>query len=188
MSYLADFLQIGVRMASKERSMPKHVGLIMDGNGRWAKAHMLPRVMGHNAGTKTLKRIALKASDMGITNLTVYAFSTENWKRSEEEVSGIFKLLVKFVNSELQELKDKNVHVNILGDRDKLPDYVCESLDKLVGETSHCDGMNFNIALNYGGRAELVRSVKAICEDVKAGRIDADDIDEELISSHLYTG
>lgn len=175
-------------MASKEKSLPKHVGIIMDGNGRWAKAHLVPRVMGHNAGTKALKRIVIKSAQMGIENLTVYAFSTENWKRSAEEVAGIFNLIVKFVNSELEELVDNNVHINVFGEYDMLPKDSIDSINRLLERTDSCDGLNLNIALNYGGRDEIVRAVKEICDDIEAGIISAGDIDEEMISAHLYSG
>ena len=103
------------------KKTPTHIGIIMDGNGRWAKAHGVPRVMGHNAGMQSMKKIVIATSDMGIKYLTVYAFSTENWKRSTEEVSGIFNLIVKYVNSELEELDQNNVHINIFGDYSMLP-------------------------------------------------------------------
>lgn len=175
-------------MSSKERALPQHIGVIMDGNGRWAKAHNVPRVMGHNEGTKTLKTIVIKASNMGIKNLTVYAFSTENWKRSVEEVTGIFKLIVKFVNSELEELKANNVHINIFGEYDMLPQDSINSINKLLASTDHCDGLNLNIALNYGGRDEIVKSVKSIYKEIADGNISIDDVDEDMIGKYLYSG
>lgn len=162
--------------------VPNHVGIIMDGNGRWAKAKGVPRVMGHNAGMESMKNIVIAASNMGLKNLTVYAFSTENWKRSVEEVSGIFKLIVKYVNSELKELIENNVHINILGQYDMLPKDSVESIDKLVASTSENDGLNFNIALNYGGRDEIVRAVNELISE------GASEITEADISAHLYTG
>lgn len=176
-------------MIDKER-VPNHVGVIMDGNGRWAKARMLPRVAGHNAGMESMKKIVIAASNMGIKNLTVYAFSTENWKRSTEEVSGIFKLIVKYVKSELEELIENNVHINIIGEYDMLPQDSVEAIDKLVASTKGDDGLNFNIALNYGGRAEIVKSVTALFEAKKKEEANGvfEPITEDDISKYLYTG
>lgn len=170
------------------KTIPRHVAVIMDGNGRWAKKKSLPRVMGHNAGMKSMKEIVKKSSKMGIEYLTVYAFSTENWKRSTEEVSGIFKLLVRYVDSELQELHENNVKVNILGDWSKLPENAKERLKKTLELTEHNTGLKFNIALNYGAREEIKIAVKEIAEKVKCGDINLDDIDDNLISSFLFTG
>lgn len=170
------------------KTIPRHVAVIMDGNGRWAKKKSLPRVMGHNAGMKSMKEIVKKSSKMGIEYLTVYAFSTENWKRSTEEVSGIFKLLVRYVDSELQELHENNVKVNILGDWSKLPEEAKERLKKTLELTEHNTGLKFNIALNYGAREEIKIAVKEIAEKVKCGDINLDDIDDNLISSFLFTG
>lgn len=170
--------------------VPNHVGVIMDGNGRWAKAHKLPRVAGHNAGMESMKKIVIAASNMGIKNLTVYAFSTENWKRSTEEVNGIFKLIVKYVKSELEELIENNVHINIFGEYDMLPKDSVESIDKLVASTNDDDGLNFNIALNYGGRDEIVKSVNALFAAKKEEEVNGifEPITEADISKYLYTG
>lgn len=170
-----------------ESRMPAGVAIIMDGNGRWAKARKLPRVLGHNAGMQAMKQIVIASSNMGIKNLTVYAFSTENWKRSTEEVNGIFKLIVKYVNSELQELIDNNVHINIIGEYDMLPAESVSKIHELVDNTSNDDGLNFNIALNYGGRDEIVRAVNELVEERAAGGIDSE-ITADDIGRHLYTG
>ena len=156
----------------------------MDGNGRWAKAHGVPRVMGHNAGMQAMKKIVIATSNMGIKYLTVYAFSTENWKRSTEEVSGIFNLIVKYVNSELEELDENNVHINIFGEYDMLPKASVDAINKMVGRLADNDGLVFNIALNYGGRDEILRSVKEIVAEGK----DPDELTEDDISKHLYSG
>lgn len=168
--------------------MLTHVGIIMDGNGRWAKAHNVPRVMGHNAGMQSMKKIVIAASNMGIKHLTVYAFSTENWKRSAEEVGGIFKLIVKYVNSELEELDENNVHINILGDYSMLPAESVAAIDKMVGRLADNDGLCFNIALNYGGRDEILKSVKKLYAELEAGNGSIEELTEEDISRHLYTG
>ena len=168
--------------------MLTHVGIIMDGNGRWAKAHNVPRVMGHNAGMQSMKQIVIAASNMGIKHLTVYAFSTENWKRSAEEVGGIFKLIVKYVNSELEELDENNVHINILGDYSMLPKDSVAAIDKMIGRLADNDGLTFNIALNYGGRDEILKSVKKLYKECEESCKSVDDLTEEDISRHLYTG
>lgn len=168
--------------------IPAHVAIIMDGNGRWAEKRKLPRVMGHNAGMKAMKEIVRHAGEIGVEYLTVYAFSTENWKRSEEEVSGIFNLLIKYVDSELKELCYSNVKVSILGDWSGLSDKVKEKLQMTLDSTKNNTGLKFNIALNYGSRDEMVRAAKSIAEDTALGKITADDVDEKLFSKKLYTG
>ncbi|MBQ1490036.1 MAG: isoprenyl transferase [Eubacterium sp.] len=173
-------------MLNLER-MPRHVAIIMDGNGRWAKQHGVPRLVGHNAGMEAMKEIVRRSSDLGIEYLTVYAFSTENWKRTEEEVSGIFRLLVKFVKLDLHELVEKNVRVCTLGDYSVIPDAARKSLEQTLEATKDNTGLQFNIALNYGSRAEIVRAVNRIAEDRDAGKIPPE-ITEELISRYLYTG
>ncbi len=160
----------------------------MDGNGRWAKAHGVPRVMGHNAGMQSMKKIVIATSNMGIKYLTVYAFSTENWKRSTEEVSGIFNLIVKYVNSELEELDENNVHINIFGQYDMLPKASIDAIDKMVGRLADNDGLVFNIALNYGGRDEILRSVRKLCEECRDGSRDPADLTEDDISKYLWSG
>ena len=167
--------------------MLTHVGIIMDGNGRWAKAHHVPRVMGHNAGMESMKKIVIAASNMGIKHLTVYAFSTENWKRPAEEVSGIFKLLVVYVNQELKELNENNVRVRIIGDWSIIPEDSKKAVEEALELTKNNTGLNFNIAINYGGRAEIVNAAKKISELVKTGQLDSADITEDLISSYTYT-
>ena len=148
-------------MLDQER-MPRHVAIIMDGNGRWAKKRGLPRLAGHNAGMKAMKKIVDHSDMLGIKYLTVYAFSTENWKRSLAEVSGIFKLLVTYVNSDLKELIENNVKVKVLGDYTTLPKDAVNSLEKTLEETKDNTGLQFNIALNYGGRDEIRRGVQAL--------------------------
>lgn len=175
----------------------------MDGNGRWAKANGVPRVMGHNAGMQAMKKIVTASSNLGVKYLTVYAFSTENWKRSTEEVSGIFNLIVKYVNSELEELDENNVHINIFGEYDMLPKASIDAINKMVGRLADNDGLVFNIALNYGGRDEILRSVKQLYREVfekyasdaasnKAGDDSVtailDNLTEDDISRYLYSG
>ena len=168
--------------------MPTHVAIIMDGNGRWAKKHGVPRLAGHRAGMEAMKKIVDHSDKLGIKYLTVYAFSTENWKRSMEEVSGIFKLLVTFVNRDLKELIDNNVCVKVLGDYSSIPDDSREALERTLASTKEDTGLQFNIALNYGARDEIRRSVESIAAKVKAGELEPEDITEEMIGSGLWTG
>ena len=175
-------------MIDKNR-IPTHIAIIMDGNGRWAAKRGLPKMAGHNAGMLAMKEI-VKASDiLGVKYLTVYAFSTENWKRSQDEVGGIFKLVVKYVDSELAELHQNNVKVKILGDYRVVPKVAVDRLEKSLETTRNNTGLQFNIALNYGSRAEIVRAVNNIKRDVETGRLTEDiEITEEIISRYLYTG
>ncbi len=168
--------------------LPKHVAVIMDGNGRWATKNNVGRVSGHNAGMLAMKEIIKKANQMGIKYLTVYAFSTENWKRSAEEVGGIFSLLVKYVASELKELNQNNIRVRILGDYTQVPKTAVNSIEKALETTKDNDGLQFNIALNYGSRLEILRSVKTMAQMIKDGEMDVEDINEETLSKYLYTG
>lgn len=168
--------------------MPRHVAVIMDGNGRWAQKNKVSRLAGHNAGMLAMKEIIKRADVLGIKYLTVYAFSTENWKRSAEEVGGIFGLLVKYVASELEELNDNNVKVAILGDYTRIPRAAVSSIERALETTKDNDGLHFNIALNYGSRHEIVRAARKIARLVDNGRMSVDDIDEDTISRFLYTG
>ncbi len=175
-------------MLDRER-IPAHIAIIMDGNGRWAKAKGVPRIAGHNAGMQAMKEIVKASSQLGVKYLTVYAFSTENWKRSAEEVGGIFKLVVKYVNSELDELHRNNVKVKILGDYTAVPKAAVDSLEKSLETTKNNTGLQFNIALNYGSRAEIVRAVNNLKQDMDNGILPSNtEITEELISRYLYTG
>ncbi len=171
-----------------KNNIPASIAIIMDGNGRWATNRMLPRVVGHNAGMKSMKKIIEAADDIGVKHLTVYAFSTENWKRSDTEVNGIFKLLVKYIDSDIQELSEKNVKVTIIGDRSRLSDKVNAKIDYALEKTEANTGMQFNIALNYGSRNEILRAVKTLGEEIASGKLSYENIDEDMISSKLYTG
>lgn len=167
--------------------LPKHVAIIMDGNGRWAKKRALPRVFGHKAGMEALREIVRTSSDMGIKILTVYAFSTENWNRPTEEVSYLMNLLVEYMRKEINELHRNNVKVKILGDLSPLPKTTREEVEKAVAITCNNTGIQFNIALNYGGRAEIINACKEIAKDYKEGRISEEQITEQLMSGYLFT-
>ncbi|MBQ9931295.1 MAG: isoprenyl transferase [Firmicutes bacterium] len=166
--------------------LPAHVAIVMDGNGRWAKMRNKPRLFGHNEGMEALIKIVRAASDIGISYLTVYAFSTENWKRPLEEVSGIFRLLLVYIERELAELHRNNVKLRILGDWKNLDPAVVKTLENALETTKDNTGLQFCIALNYGGRNELVHSVRALAEKAAAGELKPEEITEEMISQNLY--
>ncbi|MCR4846756.1 MAG: isoprenyl transferase [Eubacterium sp.] len=170
-----------------EYKIPQHVAIILDGNGRWAKKRHLPRGFGHKAGAKTLEQTLEDAWDLGIKYLTVYVFSTENWKRSVEEVKGIMNLLRDYLKKSIERSNNNNMRVRIIGDRTKLDPDIIQSINDLEEATKNNTGLQFNMALNYGGRDEITRAVKSIAADVKEGRLSVDDISEELISSRLDT-
>ncbi len=167
--------------------LPRHVGIIMDGNGRWAKKHKLNVAMGHRQGVETLREIIRHTDDLKIEALTIYAFSTENWNRSHEEVSALMQLILDFFRSEIDELDEKNVRILILGEKDVFPPKQRDVLIEAERRTADNTGLTLNICLNYGGRAELVRATKAIVEDVQCGRLSLSDVDESTIADHLYT-
>ena len=168
--------------------IPQHVAIVMDGNGRWAKKRGLPRLSGHNAGMEALKEIVKRSDTLGVKHLTVYAFSTENWKRPQEEVGGIFKLLIVYMKRELAELHANNVKVRILGDYSRLPADSVAALETALEKTGDNTGLNFNIALNYGGRDEIMRAVRLLAEECCQGRKTPDQLTEEMMSRALYTG
>ena len=167
--------------------LPRHVAIIMDGNGRWAKQHKLNVAMGHRQGVETLREIIRHTDDLKIEALTIYAFSTENWNRSKEEVAALMQLILDFFKSEIDELDEKNVRILILGDKAVFPDKQREVLIAAENRTADNTGLRLNICLNYGGRAEIVRAAKTIVEDVQSGRLSLDKVDEKTISDRLYT-
>ena len=167
--------------------IPQHVALIMDGNGRWAVSRNLPRTMGHKAGVETLRRIIVEGNKLGIKYMTFYAFSTENWKRPKDEVNAIMKLLVQYLKQEINELNKNNVKINVLGDLSRLPVDCINEVNRAVEVTKNNTGIVMNVALNYGGRDEIVYAIKGILSDEKKGKINIDDIDVNLVNNYLYT-
>ena len=167
--------------------LPEHVAIIMDGNGRWARKHKLSVSRGHRQGTETLREIIRHTDDLGIKALSRYAFSTENWKRSEEEVAALMQLILDFFASEIDELDEKNVRILILGDKSALPEKQRETLKEAERRTGKNTGLRLNIAINYGGRAELVKAAQEIAILVKNGTLRPEEITENTISDHLYT-
>ena len=170
-----------------ERPLPRHVAIIMDGNGRWAKRHKLQVALGHRKGVETLRAIIRESSDIGIESLSLYAFSTENWRRSPEEVAALMGLLLEYFTSEIDELDEKNVRIRILGDKDGMPDKQRAALINAEERTKTNTGLNLNIAINYGGRAELVRAAQRLAEKAAKGEIRPGDITESTLADELYT-
>jgi undecaprenyl diphosphate synthase len=168
-------------------NIPNHIAIIMDGNGRWAKEKKMPRSMGHKAGMETIRIILKEATRLGVKNLTLYAFSTENWSRSKDEVGAIMKLLVTYLNKELKECNENGVKMNVLGDITRLPEECQVALDNAMETTKNNTKINLNFALNYGGRYEIIRAIKLISSDVKNNKISEEDIVETLINNYLYT-
>lgn len=167
--------------------VPAHIAIIMDGNGRWAKSRFMPRTYGHKVGVETIRKVVKECSRLGVKYLTLYAFSTENWKRPKDEVSALMGLLVKYLRNELEELHKNNVKILTIGDISKLPQACIEELDHAKEKTKDNTGLVMSLALNYGGRNDLVNAVKNISQEVVDGKISVDDIGDDLISSHLST-
>jgi undecaprenyl diphosphate synthase len=168
-------------------NIPKHVAIIMDGNGRWAKARGLPRIAGHHSGMKTVKRITIAADSLGVQVLTLYAFSTENWKRPRDEVDYLMKLPEEFLSIELDELIEKNVQVRMMGDADGLPTHTLRAVREAVDKTVHNTGLVLNFALNYGARAELVAAFRHLASEAAQGRVSPNEIDEERVQAYLQS-
>jgi undecaprenyl diphosphate synthase len=167
--------------------LPQHVAIIMDGNRRWAREHMLPTIEGHRRGMIALRHVTRAASDLGIPTLTVYGFSTENWRRDSTEISLLLDLCVYFAQNELAELCRNNVRVNVIGAYRALPPASREALEGLMARTAGNTGLLLNLAVNYSARSELERAVSTIAHEVAEGRLSPDAVDERLIASYLYT-
>ena len=168
-------------------NIPQHVAIILDGNGRWAKSKGMPRNYGHIEGAKTVEKICEAAWDMGVKYLTVYAFSTENWKRPKEEVDALMKLLRNYMKNCLKTASKNNMAVRVIGDKTGLDEDIREKIEELEKVSSTNTGLHFQIAINYGSRDEIVRSVRKVMEDVEAGKIEADQMDEAMFDSYLDT-
>ena len=167
--------------------MPKHIAIIMDGNRRWAKEKGIDTRLGHKAGAETLEKIAAYANDIGLKYMTVYAFSTENWKRTKEEVGALMILLNTYLDKFLNKESLRNIKIRVLGDIGNLDKGLKESIEKIVEKSKNNTGLTLNIAFNYGGRAEITRAVRNISKKVKDGKLKVEDITEEVISDNLYT-
>lgn len=178
----------GLDLTDGNYKIPKHLAIIMDGNGRWAQKRHLPRVAGHKEGMETVKRVTKLANAAGVQVLTVYAFSTENWSRPTDEVKFLMKLPVTFFDTFVPELQEQNVKVETIGDIDKLPDSTKKAVLDAKEATKNNTGLVLNFALNYGGQDEIVSAAKALAEEVAAGKLSADDINKDAIAARLTTG
>ncbi|WP_221226707.1 isoprenyl transferase [Paenibacillus baekrokdamisoli] len=168
-------------------NIPQHIAIIMDGNGRWAKSRGLPRMAGHHSGMKTVKRITMAADRLGVKFLTLYAFSTENWKRPKAEVEFLMKLPQEFLSIELNELIEKNVQVRMMGYKSDLPDHTLHAIEEAMHKTANNTGLVLNFALNYGSRSEMLEAVRQIGQSVKAGDLQPEDIEETHLADRLLT-
>ena len=168
-------------------NLPTHVAVIMDGNGRWAKERHLPRVEGHRNGVESVRAIVRACSELGIKYLTLYAFSIENWNRPKIEVDTLMKYLARFLKNEIGELNRSNIKLEAIGQIYRLPEFVQEQLKKTKAALSKNNGLTLVLALSYGGRTELVEAARSLAEQVKAGKLEATEINEQMLSQHLYT-
>ena len=168
--------------------MPTNIAIIMDGNGRWAKSRFLPRTAGHKAGVETIRKVVKEADRLGLQYLTLYAFSTENWKRPKLEVDALMNLLVTYLKNEIDELHKNNVKLTAVGDFEKLPEACVKELHSAMDKTKDNTGVHLNLALNYGGRNDIREAVVEIAKEYKEGKISLEDITEERIKKHLSTG
>ena len=174
-------------MEFEKENFPRHIAIIMDGNRRWAKQRGLPVKLGHREGAKTLEKIVRYANKIGLEYITVYAFSTENWKRTEDEVNALMVLLQNYLDDYSKRADTENIRVKVLGDISVLKEGKKKSINRCMERTKDNTGVTFNIALNYGGRNEILSAVKKIAEEVKNGDLDIDNIKEQTISDNLYT-
>jgi undecaprenyl diphosphate synthase len=168
-------------------NIPQHIAIIMDGNGRWAKAHGLPRVEGHRRGAESVRAIVRVAGELGVRYLTLYAFSMENWNRPKDEVDTLMKYLARYLRSEIGELNRNNVRLEAIGQIWRLPEFVQEQLRKSKAALAHNTGLTLVLCLSYGGRAEIVDAMRSIAQQVKENRLDPAEITERTVADHLYT-
>lgn len=167
--------------------IPQHIAIIMDGNGRWAKNKGLPRTVGHTNGAKALQRVVEACKKLGVKILTVYAFSTENWGRPKEEVDFLMDLFAKYLKNQSKKLIENKIRFRVLGDKSRFSKDIQESMLKLENETAGFDDFYLNVAMNYGGRAEILKATREIANEVKAGNLDIESIDEKVFENHIYT-
>ena len=167
--------------------LPKHVAIIMDGNGRWAKKHFLSRIKGHEKGSEAVRTIVRACREIGIAYLTLYAFSTENWQRPKSEVDALMTLLVRFLKSEQKELAENDIRLHVIGQMERLPAKVQRTLRETMHLTRSNSALQLNLALSYGSRAEIIRMARKLAQKSKNGEIDADAIDDDTVAQHLYT-
>ncbi len=171
----------------EKNNLPRHIAIIMDGNGRWAKMRGLPRVMGHKVGIESVRVIVKECVRLNVEVLTLYAFSAENWKRPRKEVETLMRFLHKFLQKEIDELNSNNIRLNAIGRWQELPPFVRDRLMETIAQLKDNTGLILNLALNYGGRSEIVDGIKGIVRDIREGRVDEEDINEEMFCKYLYT-
>ena len=167
--------------------VPESVGIIMDGNGRWAKKRGLPRSLGHSKGAGVFRDTIIRCNELGVKYVTVYAFSTENWKRSEDEIDSIVNLLREYLKKAFKEFKEDNLIIKFIGDTSPFPKDVVDEINRLEAESASNTGMTLNVALNYGGRAEIVHAFRGMFADIEAGKLSADEVTEDTVGKYLYT-
>ena len=167
--------------------VPESVGIIMDGNGRWAKKRGLPRSLGHSKGAGVFRDTVIRCNELGVKYLTVYAFSTENWKRSQDEIDSIVGILREYLKKAFKEFKENNLVIKFIGDVSPFPQDVVDEIKQLEEESASNTGLTLNVALNYGGRAEIVRAFRGMLADIEAGSLSADDVTEKTVENYLYT-
>lgn len=167
--------------------IPSHIAIVMDGNGRWAQLRKQPRLFGHKAGVKSVRTVVETAREIGVRHLTLYAFSTENWRRPSLEVKGLMSLLDTYLKSEQKTMLKNNIRLQCVGQQDKLPPQVRKTLAKIIDTTAHCSAMTLNLALSYGSRSEIIRAVRELTDKCVAGELSSAELDEEMLSAHLYT-
>src|SRR5262245_39939923 len=177
----------GIELEIPRNRRPRHIAIIMDGNGRWALDRQLPRIAGHRAGARTVREIVTECAKLKMDALTLYSFSIENWKRPETETDALMGLYLEYLAKERQQLLDNNIRFVQLGRREGLPVSVLTAVDDTIAATSHATGMTLALALNYGSRTEITDAVRAIAQKVKSNDLAPDAIDEQIISDHLYT-
>ncbi|MGC8989717.1 MAG: isoprenyl transferase [Verrucomicrobiia bacterium] len=178
----------GIQLSAEARAaLPTHVAIIMDGNGRWAKQRHLPRVEGHRHGVESVRAVVRAAGELGIKYLTLYAFSVENWNRPKDEVDTLMRYLARYLKTEIDELQRNNVRLEVIGQVYRLPEFVQEQLANTRQALARNNGLTLILALSYGGRTEIVEAVRQIAAKAKAGQIEPEEINEQVISQHLYT-
>ncbi len=175
------------RVGGPSPAQPVHVAIIMDGNGRWARARGLPKIAGHRRGAEVVRKTVEAAADLGIAYLTLFGFSSENWNRSAEEVNDLMGLLRIYLRNEIAALHENGVRLNVIGERSRLPPDIVHLIDHAESKTAGNSRIVLNMALSYGGRGEIVSAARRLARDVAAGRLDPDDIDEEVFASRLFT-
>ncbi len=181
-------IQEATQLPMPKNKLPlQHIAIIMDGNRRWADARKLPRLLGHREGVKSLKRLVNHVGKLGLPYLTVYAFSSENWQRSQEEVDYLFELFALVIKEELRELHDNNVRLSFVGQLERMPANLKRSFDKAMDQTADNIGLHLQVAINYGSRLEISEAMKKIAYDIKCGALTMEEISEELIEEYLYT-